>query len=283
MSLSGIVPCFLCKASIYYEKSDKSMLLSHMNSEHNAFFGNEFLLAGCIMNDDERMAIVNVVKDREPSYLQQPSAEEPQTDAEDVTLENNELIIENDDDDENELYITALTPETTLQEIDTTVEVTPHTEEEDQGVSPPRMNEKLPIEFPCPECPLTFNLKIRLNRHVKLHDKRDKVISEMAEAKKEVIKAKKVVVKKELGSKTKQGARVWTPAEGEKGVPCSECGKLFKSRGPMLRHFEDIHQSGEYPCKGCGKMFSSKNKMSSHFSRHCNPLNPNGSRRKTVG
>jgi len=280
MSLSGTVPCFLCKAFIYYERSDKSKLMSHMNEEHNAFFGSDFLLAGCIMNDDERLAIVNVVKDREPSHFEPDTVESQTEETEDVTLENNELIIDNSDD-ENELYITALTPETTLQEIDAGIEV-----EEDQGVSPPRMNERAVIEFPCPECPLSFNLKIRLNRHLKLHNKKDQVAADIAESKKEAAKAKKavkLVVKAEPGTKQKQGARVWTPAEGEEGVPCTECGKRFKSRGPMLRHFEDIHQSGEFPCKGCGKMFTSKNKMSSHFSRHCNPLNPNGSRRKTLG
>jgi len=276
MSLSGTVPCFLCKAFIYYEKADKSKMMAHMNSEHNAFFGMDFLLAGCIMNDDERVAIVNVVKDREPAHLEPESA--PSED-ENLTLENNELILDNEYEEceENEVNISALTPETTLQE-DTDIGVEMKSDEPEEGVSPPRMTERAIIEFPCPECPMTFNLKIRLNRHLKLHSKKDLFKSEIVESKKEKIK----ILKTELMLKQKQGPRVWMPAHGEDGVPCTECGKRFKTRGPMLRHFEDIHQSGEFPCKGCGKMFSSKNKMSSHFSRHCNPLNPNSSRRKTL-
>ena len=37
----------------------------------------------------------------------------------------------------------------------------------------------------------------------------------------------------------------------------------------MRRHFEDVHQPGEYPCKVCGKVFSSYNKVTSHYSRVC--------------
>ena len=58
------------------------------------------------------------------------------------------------------------------------------------------------------------------------------------------------------------------PPEGE-GHACPECGKRFKVRTAMMRHFEDLHQPGEFPCKGCGKMFTSKNKQSSHYSRNC--------------
>ena len=100
------------------------------------------------------------------------------------------------------------------------------------------------------------------------------------------------------------------------GTSCPLCGKQFPKNGPMRRHFEDIHQPGEYPCpgEGCGKVqhiswelklqfymrynlamwqckchnvsvtnvsqvFTSKNKMSSHRSRNCNP---NKDRRKTL-
>ena len=53
------------------------------------------------------------------------------------------------------------------------------------------------------------------------------------------------------------------------GTTCPLCQKEFTSNAPMKRHFEDIHQPGEYPCKGCNKVFSSKNKVSSHYSRNC--------------
>lgn len=40
------------------------------------------------------------------------------------------------------------------------------------------------------------------------------------------------------------------------GTSCPLCGKQFPKNGPMRRHFEDIHQPGEYPCpgEGCGKV-----------------------------
>lgn len=53
------------------------------------------------------------------------------------------------------------------------------------------------------------------------------------------------------------------------GRECPLCQKEFPANGPMRRHFEDIHQPGEYPCRGCGKVFTSKNKVSSHYSRNC--------------
>jgi len=271
VAMPGIVQCFLCKASLFYNKNNHSTFVSHLSSEHNAFFGTNFLLAGCIMNEDERVAMFNAVKDRAPSsFIQSQNLQE---ESNKIIQETDEIIIDNEDEEEyNELYVTALTPETTLQEIDT-VEV-----EEEQGVSPPKPDSKTVIKFSCPECPLTFNLKIKLNKHLKLHDKKGKVVKKIYESKKELKKEAKL--KKSGTHNSKQTNRVWSQKETEAGVPCSECGKPFKSRANMMRHVEDIHQAGEYPCKGCGKMFTSKNKMGSHYSRNCNPSNPG--RRKTI-
>ena len=42
------------------------------------------------------------------------------------------------------------------------------------------------------------------------------------------------------------------------GITCPLCKKEFPNNGKMKRHFEDIHQPGEYPCPGagCGKVCS---------------------------
>jgi len=53
------------------------------------------------------------------------------------------------------------------------------------------------------------------------------------------------------------------------GKICRLCDKQFPNNPSMKRHFEDIHQPGEFPCKGCGKIFTSMNKVSSHYSRNC--------------
>lgn len=46
---------------------------------------------------------------------------------------------------------------------------------------------------------------------------------------------------------------------------------IIRSEIEPCRHFEDLHQPGEFPCPGdeklCGKVFTSRNKMSSHYSR----------------
>ena len=57
--------------------------------------------------------------------------------------------------------------------------------------------------------------------------------------------------------------------EAGDGKICRICYKEFPGNGPMRRHFEDLHNPGEYPCKGCQKIFTSKNKVSSHYSRNC--------------
>jgi len=249
--MSGLVTCFLCSASVYYEMRDKSSLQNHMTIEHNAFSGTDFLLAGCTMNNAERLAIVNVVKDREPSTYQ------PIVDDNDgvITLKHDEVIIDEDSDSE-ENHISALTSESTLPEIETGagVEVV-----EEKCVSPPNFKSKPSIEFSCPDCPLTFNLKIRLNKHIRLH-----------EESKDKNRSFKI-----------DNLKLGQSAETQSSVPCSECGKFFTNRARMMRHVQDIHKSGEFPCRGCEKVFTSRNKMSSHFSRYCTPLNPIGGRRKT--
>ena len=47
---------------------------------------------------------------------------------------------------------------------------------------------------------------------------------------------------------------------------------IWTNTALLCRHFEDLHQPGEFPCPGderiCGKVFTSRNKMSSHYSRY---------------
>ena len=51
------VACFLCKANVPFSKTDKSRLISHLEGEHMAFFGTDYLIAGCTMSGEERTAI----------------------------------------------------------------------------------------------------------------------------------------------------------------------------------------------------------------------------------
>ena len=186
--------------------------------------------------------------------------------------------------DDSTVSLSALVPETTLQEAEgepgeVTSEVTSlSTSARARGeCSPPRAEEKIPVEFPCPECSLSFNLKIRLNRHLKNHAKKREMMSTMIQVKAESMSpsklktptSKKISVKAESTSKKPRAPKNHIEPPPGEGVACPDCGKRFRSRGPMLRHFEDLHQPGEYPCRGCGRVFTSKNKVSSHFSRNC--------------
>ena len=260
------IQCFLCSARISYQRDDTTSLVDHLRSEHNADSGEDYLIAGCLMNPEEREAIVNVVKDRQPA---QPVSEGE----DDVPMEPDEkpdevpVLVEAEHNLEVERVVSlaSLVPETTLQE---------GCEDVQPGLlgfgeaSPPRLEAgRGLVEFPCPECSRSFSLKIKLNRHMKLHAKKEEVKSSGL-----TITKIKTEVKTERETPRKvQGPRVWVPSTENEGVPCGDCGKRFRTRPAMMRHFEDIHQPGEFPCRGCGKMFSSRNKQSSHYSRHCNP------------
>ena len=44
------------------DTKDYEFLSRHMNSEHNAYYGLEYLLAGCTMSNEERMAVREVTR-----------------------------------------------------------------------------------------------------------------------------------------------------------------------------------------------------------------------------
>ena len=78
------------------------------------------------------------------------------------------------------------------------------------------------------------------------------------------VKGKKLKLKNKKFKKLQKIDRSRTPnkqiADADEdpgtGTSCPLCGKQFPKNGPMRRHFEDIHQPGEYPCpgEGCGKV-----------------------------
>jgi len=84
----------------------------------------------------------------------------------------------------------------------------------------------------------------------------------------------KTLVKKEYVSRVRRRLDDDPVIVGPDEVPglgkvCRVCGKGYSNAVSMRRHFEDVHQPGEYPCKVCGKVFSSYNKVTSHYSRVC--------------
>jgi len=270
------VRCCMCSASVYYRNDDQLQLLDHLRSEHNVEADINFIVGGCLMNGAEREAVFNVVKDREPNVDRSKGPIEADTSSEDISTVSDIAIgapevvntnTSNDDNDESgasDLSVSQLlVPETTLQEGTELLR-------EVGECSPPTIEDamKAVVEFPCPECDRTFDLKIKLNRHLKLHTKKN-------DAKAMLFTTPVMKVKSEPGSTStpysagkRQPKNHIEPPEGE-GFPCPDCGKRFTKKTAMLRHQEDLHQPGEFPCRGCGKMFSSKNKLSSHYSRNC--------------
>ena len=55
------IVCFLCKGRLSYKNDDAIKFEKHMKNEHMVKFGMEYLLAGCTMSEDERLAIKDVI------------------------------------------------------------------------------------------------------------------------------------------------------------------------------------------------------------------------------
>ena len=72
-AFSTAVTCFLCNAQVHsspslqchdisapkvpYKSEDKSKLVAHLKTEHGASQGMDYLMAGCTMSKEERIAI----------------------------------------------------------------------------------------------------------------------------------------------------------------------------------------------------------------------------------
>jgi hypothetical protein len=63
------VECFLCSSTVPYSLADTSRLVHHLQAEHGANDGLEFLVAGCTMAQKERDAVQAVVHGRKPTLV----------------------------------------------------------------------------------------------------------------------------------------------------------------------------------------------------------------------
>ena len=59
------INCILCKGLVAYSKDDRTRFNSHMNIEHGISHSLSFILAGCLMNEEEREAVANIIEERE--------------------------------------------------------------------------------------------------------------------------------------------------------------------------------------------------------------------------
>merc|ERR1719319_812171 len=58
----GTVCCILCRGMVTYRNLDVGRFASHMQFEHGAYFDMDFLLAACLMDEEERKAVRNVME-----------------------------------------------------------------------------------------------------------------------------------------------------------------------------------------------------------------------------
>jgi len=258
---------------VSYKEGDMSKFTKHMNNEHMAYFGLEYLLAGCSMSEEERLAVRDVIKDRI----------EPEGEENSRIKQNNTVVATLEEIDSHESkpksgtrFPCSLCPISFTMEVNLKTHMETH-EKQAKLKSLRNQNEK----------------SRELLKHMS-----DKEASKTKSNKREEVKAliedknigsnmksltSTVSVSKSLKTKGKENegkVKVNSTGDGSKdiveegqdpgdGKECPVCKKQFLSNGPMRRHFEDIHQPGEFPCKGCGKIFTSKNKVSSHYSRNC--------------
>jgi len=61
----GTVFCILCQGIVTYKNGDTKRFNDHMNIEHGAFHNLRYLLAGCLMNNEERNIVAEIIEERE--------------------------------------------------------------------------------------------------------------------------------------------------------------------------------------------------------------------------
>jgi len=71
--IPGTVCCLLCRGMVIYKDGDKTRFRAHMNNEHGAFFDIDYLLASCLLEEDQKEAIARTVKaqDKVPAMLEE--------------------------------------------------------------------------------------------------------------------------------------------------------------------------------------------------------------------
>jgi len=62
---ANTIICILCRGIVAYTKKDRIRFNSHMSIEHGVSYSLNYILAGCLMNDDERNVVANIIEDRE--------------------------------------------------------------------------------------------------------------------------------------------------------------------------------------------------------------------------
>ena len=247
MEAGGYVTCFMCRMDITTESGDLSNYRRHMKEDHmvSSYINrtslvdifslqilhgvDDYILAGCFMTSEERVAVRDVVIDKIPFMGETaPKAE-----------------------------------------------------------NLPRSVGRSSNRYKCDHCPVSFTIQSNLAEHL---ERKHRIVvpkedtesvfvdtkigltgtrsNRKSQTKSNSVQKTKISVKSKI-DESRISIRRTRPGDPGTGHICRLCSKEFPGNGAMRRHFEDIHDPGEYPCKGCGKMFTSRNKVSSHYSRNC--------------
>ena len=311
----GTIVCFLCKGIVSYKNKDATKFEKHMNNEHMAYFGMEYLLAGCSMSEEERLAVKDVIKDR----IEPDSASDQNTTLEEDTEEVKPKKIKSKEVTKAARFQCddcpiSFTMENNLEEHIARKhkkKISPNNSKSKEILDAIDRKNAIDGEFSktmktfktasdslkktniatispksTPKATLEKVVQGLSAKKLKTLDVSIKKDGEEVEVKRKNLTSTTPVPKKNTSKVNKTGNGSTLVAEPDQepgeGKVCPLCSKEFPKNGPMRRHFEDIHQPGEFPCSGCQKMFTSKNKMSSHYSRHCNPNNPGNKKRRTL-
>merc|ERR1712179_532676 len=64
LPLPGKIFCILCNGVVSFKNGDRSRFIGHMNHEPEAFSGVSFILAGCLMSQEERSAVETIMEEK---------------------------------------------------------------------------------------------------------------------------------------------------------------------------------------------------------------------------
>jgi len=68
--------CLLCNGILAYKGEDRDRFYNHMKFQHGAFFNLEFIKAGCLMDEDEKTAVIGIMEKKENSLEDETFIEE---------------------------------------------------------------------------------------------------------------------------------------------------------------------------------------------------------------
>ena len=58
------ISCLLCQGLVSIFDDDEDRFLTHMKTQHDAYFNLDFLRAACYMNQEEKDAVIDVIKNK---------------------------------------------------------------------------------------------------------------------------------------------------------------------------------------------------------------------------